>query len=60
MKKLFFIIISILFILTSVRILTYPNFKKLKEELNVDYKYPIEQNSKITYNQDVEYEKKME
>ena len=57
MKKTIFTIISILFILTLVRIGTYPNFKKLKAELKVDYKYPTEQDWKLTYDSDVEFEK---
>lgn len=57
MKNIIFAIISILLALTIVRIVTYPNFKKLKTELKVDYKYPTEQDWKLTYHSDVEFEK---
>ena len=57
MKKTLLTTIFFLFILTVIRITTYPNFKKLKTVLNVEYKYPTEINWKLTYDSDVEFEK---
>jgi len=57
MRKTLLATIFVLFILAIIRISTYPNFKKLKSELNVEYKYPTERDWKLTYNSDVEFEK---
>ncbi|WP_420572962.1 hypothetical protein [Kordia sp.] len=57
MKKIVLTSIFILFILAIFRIVTYPNFKKLKTDLNVVYNYPTERDWKLTYDSDVEFEK---
>lgn len=44
-------------ILVFIKIITYPNFKKLKDKLNIESKYPNEVDWKITYSSDVKYEK---
>ncbi len=58
MKRVIFLILIIFISIVTLKLITLPDFEKIKDELALkEYKYKTEENWKVTYIEDVEFDK---